>query len=144
MAKNMKANQVINGSYGALWVDNEKLSNVKSFEAKLELNWEELNVAEDLGTHQKFMGYSGSGTMTLHKVDSFMLNKLKDGISKGVIPELMIVAKLDDPSALGAERIQFNEVTIDELTLMKFELKTPGEEEVPFKFASFTPLDTIS
>ncbi len=139
----MKANQIMNGSYGAVWVDNEKLSNVKSFEAKVELKWEELDIAEDLGTHQKFMGYSGSGTMTLHKVDSFMLNKLKDGIAKGVIPELMIVAKLDDPAALGAERVQFNEVTVDELTLMKFEQKALGEEEVPFKFASFTVLDTV-
>lgn len=143
MLKKMKANQAVNGSFGALWVDNEKLSNIKSFEAKVELNWEEVNIAEDLGTHQKFMGYSGSGTMTLHKVDSFVLKKMKDGISKGIIPEIMMVGKIDDPAAIGAERIQFNEVTFDEFTLMKFEQKTIGEEEVPFKFASFTTLDLM-
>jgi hypothetical protein len=143
MLKKMKANQVVNGSFGSLWIDNEKLSNIKSFEAKVELNYEEVNIAEDLGTHQKLMGYAGSGTMTLHKVDSFVLKKMKDGLAKGIIPEIMMVAKVEDPASIGAERVQLNEVTFDEFTLMKFEQKTIGEEEVPFKFASFTPLDLM-
>ena len=84
MLKKMKANQVVNGSFGSLWIDNEKLSNIKSFEAKVELNYEEVNIAEDLGTHQKLMGYAGSGTMTLHKVDSFVLKKMKDGLAQGL------------------------------------------------------------
>ena len=54
-----------------------------------------------------------------------------------------MVAKVEDPASIGAERVQLNEVTFDEFTLMKFEQKTIGEEEVPFKFASFTPLDLM-
>ena len=143
MLKKMKANQVVNGSFGSLWIDNEKLSNIKSFEAKLELKYEEVDVAEDLGTHQKLTGYAGSGTMTLRKVDSFALNKIKDGLKKGIIPEIMMVGKVEDPASIGAERVQFNEVTFDEITLMKFEQKTLTEEELPFKFADFTPLDLM-
>ena len=143
MLKKMKANQVVNGSFGSLWIDNEKLSNIKSFEAKVELNWEEVNIAEDTGTHQTFMGYAGSGTMTLHKVDSFVLKKMKDSLAKGIIPDIMMVGKIEDPASIGAERVQLNEVTLDEFTLMKFEQKTIGEEEVPFKFASFTALDLM-
>ena len=97
MLKKMKANQVVNGSFGLLWIDNEKLSNVKSFEAKVGLNYEEVNIAEDLGTHQKLMGYAGSGTMTLHKVDSFVLKKMKDGLAKQNEMDGPVFKIKDDP-----------------------------------------------
>ena len=81
--------------------------------------------------------------MVFHKVDSSILAMMKDDLKAGKVPEIMIVGALEDPSKIGAERIQFNEVTLDELTLLKFEMKTVGEEEVPFKFADFEPLDLI-
>ena len=81
--------------------------------------------------------------MTLHKVDSSILNMIKDDIKAGKMPEIMIVGSVSDPSAIGTERVQLNGVTLDEITLLKFELKTLGEEEVPFKFADFVPLETI-
>lgn len=144
MFKNkIKANEVMNGSFGTVWINGNKAANIKKFEAKLTLNYESVDIAEDPGEHQKFMGYSGSGTMTFHKVDSSITSLLYKEIKKGSIPEIMIVGKLEDPSGYGAERIQFNEVTIDEVTLLNFEQKALMEEEVPFKFADFEPLDLI-
>ncbi len=144
MFKNkIKANEVMNGSFGTVWINGNKAANIKKFEAKLTLNYEAVDIAEDPGEHQKFMGYSGSGTMTFHKVDSSITSLLYKEIKKGSIPEIMIVGKLEDPSGYGAERIQFNEVTIDEVTLLNFEQKALMEEEVPFKFADFEPLDLI-
>ena len=46
------------------------------------------------------------GTMTLHKVDSGILNLIKDDIKAGKMPEIMIVGSVSDPSALGTERVQ--------------------------------------
>ncbi len=144
MFKNkIKANEVMNGSFGTVWINGNKAANIKKFEAKLTLNYEAVDIAEDPGEHQKFMGYSGSGTMTFHKVDSSITSLLYKEIKKGSIPEIMIVGKLEDPNGYGAERIQFNEVTIDEVTLLNFEQKALMEEEVPFKFADFEPLDLI-
>ncbi len=138
-----KANEVINGTFGKVYINGNKLANIKSFEAKLTIQYEEIDIAEDPGKHQKYMGYSGEGTMVLHKVDSTILKMMKDDLKAGKVPDIMIVASVSDPNSKGTERVQFDEVTIDELTLLKFELKTIGEEEVPFKFADFTPLDVI-
>lgn len=138
-----KANEVINGTFGKVYINGNKLANIKSFEAKLTVEYEEIDIAEDPGKHQKYMGYSGEGTMVLHKVDSTILKMMKDDLKAGKVPDIMIVASVSDPNSKGTERVQFDEVTIDELTLLKFELKTVGEEEVPFKFADFTPLDLI-
>ena len=143
MAENIKVNQIIRGTYGRVWIDGELFANVKSFEAKITLNYEEVDLSNDLGKHQRYIGFTGEGTMTLHKVDSKILAKLAKGIKSGELPEISIVGKLGDPTALGAERISFTEVTIDEVMALKYENATIGEEEVPFKFADYEPLDLI-
>lgn len=144
MADSIKTNQIIRGTYGRVWIDGELFANVKSFEAKLTLNYEEVDLSNDLGKHQRYMGFTGEGTMTLHKVNSKIFAKLAKAIKSGEMPEISIVGKLEDPTALGAERVSFTEVTIDEVMALKFENATIGEEEVPFKFADYEPLDLIS
>ena len=139
----MNKNQIIRGSFGRVWVDGELFSNVKSFEAKLTLNYEEVDIAGELGKHQRYMGFTGEGTMTLHKINSKILAKLATAIKNGEMPDIKIISKLEDPTALGAERIELIEVTVDEVMLMKFENAAIGEEEVPFKFADYNLLDYI-
>ena len=136
-------NKIIRGTFGYLWFDGELLSNVKSFEAKATLNYEEVNLSGDFATHQRYMGYSGEGTLTTYKVDSRVLKKYFEAIKSGVMPELTMIGKVEDPDSKGSERVAFKEVTPDEVTLMKFENNTVTEEEVPFKFANFEVLDTI-
>lgn len=143
MKKNFNSNKIINGTFGAVWMNTEKLSNVKSFEAKVSLSYEDVDLAEDLATHKKYMGWSGSGTVVLHKVDSKMAEQLADGIKNGDLEPVTIVAKLDDPAAYGAERIQLNGVYFDELTLLKFAMKEKQEEECPFTFDDYEFLDMI-
>ncbi len=144
MADSVKTNQIIRGTYGRVWIDGELFANVKSFEAKLTLNYEEVDLSNDLGKHQRYMGFTGEGTMTLHKVNSKIFAKLAKAIKSGEMPEISVVGKLEDPTALGAERVSFTEVTIDEVMALKFENATIGEEEVPFKFADYEPLDLIA
>lgn len=138
------ANQVINGTFGKVYINGNKFAQIKSFEAKVTFDYEDIDISEDPGKHKKFMGWQGEGTMVFHKVDSSILKMVKDDLKKGKMPEIMIVGSVEDPAALGAERVQLNEVTLDEMTLLKYEMKTVGEEEVPFKFADFEPLDLIA
>ena len=144
MADDVKTNQIIRGTFGRVWIDGELFANVKSFEAKLTLNYEEVDLSNDLGKHQRYMGFTGEGTMTLHKINSKIFAKLAKAIKSGDMPEISVVCKLEDPTALGAERVSFTEVTIDEVMALKFENATIGEEEVPFKFADYEPLDLIA
>ena len=136
-------NKIIRGSFGKVWLNDERLANVKSFEAKATLDYEDVDVNGDLGQKHRYMGYSVGGTLTLHKYDSTVAKLMKDAIVSGVMPEIKVIAALDDPTAYGAERVALYDVTLDEVTLNKFENKGLTEEEVPFKAGSFKYLDTI-
>lgn len=136
-------NKVFRGTFGKVWVDGERMSNVKSFEAKASIDYEDMNVNGDFGTKKRYMGYSISGTMTLHKFDSFILKKYQQGLMTGELPDMTIVAALDDPTAYGAERVQLRDVLLDEVTLNKFENKTLTEEEVPFTAGSYEFMDLV-
>lgn len=61
----------------------------------------------------------------------------------GDLPDVKIVAALDDPTGYGAERVALYDVKFDELTLNQFENKALTEEEVPFTAGSFEFLDLI-
>ena len=141
--RNFSHNKVFRGTFGKVWVDGERMSNVKSFEAKASIDYEDMNVNGDFGTKKRYMGYSIAGTMTLHKFDSFILKKYQKGVMTGELPEMTIVVALDDPAAYGAERVQLRDICLDEITLSKFENKTVLEEEVPFTAGSFEFLDLV-
>lgn len=136
-------NKVIRGTFGKVWVDGERLSNVKSFEAKATIDYEDMDVNGDFGQKKRYMGYSIAGTMTLHKYDSFILSKYHAGVMNGELPEITVVSALDDPTGYGAERVALHDVKFDEITLSKFENRTVTEEEVPFTAGSFEFLDLI-
>lgn len=136
-------NKVFRGTHGKCWVDGEKLANVKSFEAKASITYEDMNVNGDYATKKRYMGYAIAGTMVLHKYDSFIVRKYKDAIMTGELPDMSIVVALDDPTAYGAERVMLSDVLLDEITLSKFENATLTEEEVPFTAGSFEFLDLV-
>ena len=137
------SNKQINGSFGQVWVNNEKWLDVDAFEAKITVDYEDVNMAEDLATHKKMTGWNGEGSMTVKKVYSRGSNLLANAVKTGVMPNINIVGKLADPDAFGSERVALNEVTFNEFMLMKFEQKTLGTEELPFNFADFDPIDLI-
>lgn len=139
----MKGNQVLNGSFGKLWVDGVLMANVKSFEAKVSGEFEDVKIANKLGTEAKYMGYSIEGTATLHKVDSAIAKKVAKDFATGKMNEIQIVASIDDPNASGVEKIQLDGVYFTELTLINFEVGAMGEEEVPFRATSFKYLNQI-
>jgi hypothetical protein len=143
MAK-VKSNRQINGTYGAVWVNGEKWMDVESFEAKVTISYEDVNMAEDPATHKKMMGWSGDGTMSVKKVYSRGASLMSNAVKTGQMPDVSIVGKLADPDAFGAERVSISEVTFNEFMLLKFEQKTLGTEDLPFNFADYDLIDTIS
>ena len=141
---NIPANKIINGTFGSVWVNNEKWLDIESFEAKVTINYEDVNMAEELGTDKKMTGWAGEGNTTVKKVYSRGANLLADAVKKGVLPDINIVGKLEDPDAYGSERVAINRVTFNEFMLMKFEQKTLGTEELPFNFAAYDLIDSIT
>lgn len=143
MAK-IRANKQINGTFGSVWLNNEKLLDVESFEAKANIDYEDVNMAEDLATHKKMTGWNGEGSLTVKKVYSRGIALMGEMLKSGIVPEATIVGKLADPDAFGAERVSLSEVTFNEFTLLAFEQKTLATEELPFNFADYEIIDSIT
>ncbi|MEY2353276.1 MULTISPECIES: phage tail tube protein [Lysinibacillus] len=140
----LKSNRVINGTYGSVWVNNEKWLDIEEFEAKVTIDYEDVNMAEDPATHKKQTGWSGEGNLKLKKVYSRGAKLLAEAVKKGMTPDVNIVGKLADPDAFGSERVAINEVTFNEFMLMQFAQKTIGAEELPFNFADYDLIDSIT
>lgn len=138
------ANRVINGTFGEVWLDGDKVSECYGLEAKVEIDKEEISICGKLGTDTKMMGYKGTGSLKLHKVNSRMMIKLSDQVKAGVNPRLQILSALKDPAAYGAERVLIKDAAFDDLTLANWEAKTKGEIECPFTFTDWELLDTIT
>lgn len=136
------ASKVINGTYGTLWVDGEIWAEVDSFEAKVTINYEDVNMANSGATFRKATGWTGDGSLTLKKVYSRMQRKMKD-IKNGKYPRCTLIGKLADPDAFGSERVVINDVTFNEFNLMKFEQKTLGSEDTSFGFSDYDLPDLI-
>lgn len=144
MAEKIRGNKQINGTFGAVWVNGEKWMDVDSFEAKVAVDYEDINMAEDLATHKKMTGWNGEGSMTVKKVYSRGSSLMARAVKTGILPEVTIVGKLADPDAFGSERVALNDVTFNEFTLMAFEQKTLATEELAFNFADYDPIDLIT
>mgnify|MGYP001156600491 CR=1 FL=1 len=142
MPKNV-ANKVIRGTFGRLWMNDVLLGNVKKFECKCSLNYEKLDINNELCEQNRLVGYSLAGTVTMHKIDSRVIRTYKEGIKTGSLPEIKMVAKVADPDVEGAERVEILDVKFDEVMLSAFENKKVTEESVPFTAGGFNYLDTI-
>lgn len=139
-----KPEQVINGTYGEVWINGEYVAEVTGLEAKVTLEKAEVNMVRKLGKGYKVTGYEGKGTLKLNKVTSRFIKLMNDNIKQGKQTVCTIISKLADPDALGAERIVIKDATFDELTLANWEAKKNGEEEVNFTFSEWDVLDLIN
>ncbi|MBP3930982.1 MAG: phage tail tube protein, partial [Peptostreptococcaceae bacterium] len=91
----------------------------------------------------KLMGYSGKGSLQLHKVNSRMVKALLSEIKEGKDPRFTLIGKLADPNSNGAERIAIKNVSFDDLTLFDFEVGAVGQTECPFTFTDIECIDLI-
>ena len=139
----LDATKVINGTYGQVFLGDDEVAEMKAFQAKLEFQKEEIKVAGQMATDTKLMGYSGKGSLQLHKVNSRMVKTLLEEIKAGKDPRFTIIGKLDDPNSNGAERIAIKNVSFDDLTLFDFEVGAVGQVECPFTFTDMEAIDLI-
>ena len=141
MAFNAKG--AINGTWGTLWINDKEIGEVKSFQVKVEFQKEEVKVVGQMATDTKYMGYSGKGSLSLHKVNSRMIKKIANMIKQGKEPRFTVIGKLADPDADGVERIVVKNVSFDDLTLMDWEVGAIGQSEHPFTATAWEVLDSF-
>lgn len=136
-------NRILTGSSGNVWLNGQRLAEVKSIEAKITGNFEEVGFVGDYATYNAYTGWTGEGSITLQKIDSKVLALVGDAYKTGVMPEVKIITQLEDRNTGKSERAAIAGVVITEFMLAKFENKTLIDEELPFKFSDYEILETI-
>lgn len=141
--KSYMPENVINGTYGEVWIDGEYMAEALGLEAKITLEKTEVHQVGRLSKRYKVTGVDCKGTVKLNKVSSYFIKKLSDSLKSGKLVPVTIISKLADPNAIGAERIELIGCTFDELALVNWEVKKLGEESIPFTFTDWNLLDVI-
>ena len=139
----MDANKVILGTFGKVFINNKRIANIKSFELKASMDYEDIKVNGNLITQYKYTGASLAGTMEVHKVDSYNINLVKDAIKTGVMPDMKIVGELSDPNTDGDEAIEVTGVLLDEATLLAFTNGEVRDESTAFRAGGYNYISTI-
>lgn len=138
-----RAEQVISGTWGEAWVDSDYISEITGLEAKVTPKTETVSQARQLVDGTKIVGLECKGTLKTNKISSRFITLQSANLKKGKQTEFTIITKLDDPSALGAERIKLIGCVFTEMTLADWELKKNIEESIPFTFRDWEPIDVI-
>lgn len=139
----MNSQSVILGTFGKLYMNNVRVANIKSFELKASLNYEDINVNGNLITQSKYKGATLTGTMVVHKVDSANIKLVKDAIKTGVMPSIKFMGELADPNSSGDEAIEVSDVCFDEATLLSFANGEVREESTAFRAGDYNYLSTM-
>lgn len=135
--------RVMSGTWGSLWMDGDLVGECYGFQAKVTLDKETVYMCGNNWAGHKVKNVSGSGSVRLRKVSSFMARKIANDIRQGKDPRFVIISKLADPDVFGAERVAVKNVSFDDLTLADWEANALGNVECPFTFRDFEYLDMV-
>lgn len=144
--QNYNASQVINGTFGEVWLDDVYMAEVTALEAKASVKKSDVSMVRRLAPGKKVTGVENKGTLKMNHVTSNMKKKVADAIKNGKTPAFKILSSLKDPDAMGGQKesVMLTGVTFDEVALIDFENGKLGEESYAFEFEDFEFIDTIN
>ena len=133
-----RGNRRISGNFGRVWLNNNLVFEISSFEAKITADRDDVIIG--VSKDSKITSLTGEGTITTKKVFTSGLNELLTKWQAGNDPRVTIIAELADPDAvLGQkERVRIENVWFNDLPLMNFSKGEVIEQELTF---GFTPED---
>lgn len=134
----IKGNRVLSGTWAEMWFNGFRIAEMTKISVKVTVNREDVQMGIDVDT--KITGQKGEGTVTLAKAFS-RFEDVREEISKGRDLRAIIICKLKDPDATGAqtERYQIGNVALSEFGF-EWEKGSVVKQDYPF---SFTPSDMI-
>ena len=141
--RQFEANQVINGTFGDAWVDDDYLGGIISGKAEVEVTYSDISRARHLINGKKMSKAEGKGSVKLHHVRTNIAKKMSDAIKSGRTLSVKIIMRLEDPDALGAERVVLYGCKFNKATLMDWEAEKETEESYDFTFEDWDFLDLI-
>lgn len=138
-----KAEQVINGSWGEVWLDDEYLAQVIALKAEATPKKTAIVMVQRLNEGQKMTGIELKGELKLHKINSAVMCKMSEALKRGKMMTCKIMSNLNDPDALGAERVVLYGCLLDKLILADWEAGKMCEETYGFTYEDWDLMDII-
>ncbi len=141
MSERIRGNKVLNGTYGEVWIDGDKVFELSKIDAKIILNREDVQIGADVDS--KMISKKGEFTIGIKKVFSRWTEHYEKYYKKGIDKRVEIIAKLKDPDARGGgmERYSLGNCWFNEIPLINYEKGSLIEEELT---GGFTPSDMIA
>lgn len=141
MAQAIAPKRVRSGTYGELWLNNEQVAEVFSCQIKVNKNKEKISRCGGFMEGHKLMSANITGSIGIYNATSRLIELQAADLKAGKDSIFTIISKLDDPDAVGAQRIQVSGVSFDDLTLADWEAATVGKITAPFTAEDFDPLE---
>lgn len=139
--ENVEASKVMYGTFTDLWFDGYKIGEATECKATLAADKVEIKLARHMGKCYKVTGYTGKGSVKMHKVSSYMIKKIAPSIKQGKQVLIELVSKVADPDAIGTERVALHKVMFDAVDLINWSVGKVGEEDYNFTFEDYDLLD---
>lgn len=141
--KNYNTDNTLCGSHGELWINDVEYAEVISVNIEINAEYGDIDKAKDLAKHKKLLGYECKGEFELNKVDSSIMKFVSDSLKRGKAPRVKLVVNLDDPDALGNERIVVYDALLDKATLADWQVRQTQKEKTGFTFTKWEILESI-
>lgn len=137
------AKQVISGTWGQVWYDGEYMAEIMACKAEVGYKKTAIQQACKMMEGQKITGLEPKGEIKLYHINSRVMKKEQEAIKKGKTATHTIIVKVDDPDAIGAERVALYNCVLDKMILADFEIGKMGERSYSFTFDSWEILEEI-
>lgn len=138
-----EAKRIINGTWGEVWLDQDKVAECTGLQGKMNFKKEDVVRCGAMGSDKKVVGWDGTGSLKMNKVNSRLAKKVLKSVMAGKDVRFTIISKLADPDSYGVERAVLKGVNFDDLTIADWAAGSLGTIEAPFTFSDIEYLDQI-
>ncbi len=142
-ADRIPANRVMSGTWAEVWVGGELWIECDGGQAKVTNNKTDVHMCGVMMTDAKITSQKGTGSISAFRVYTRNRTQAKS-LSEGRDQRTMIIMKLADPDAYGAERVALYNCSFDDETLADFQAGNIVKTNYPFTFTGWDYLDTIN
>lgn len=143
MGKEFNAQQVISGTWGQVWYDGEYMAELIACKAEVGYKKSTVSQVQKMIDGQKITGLEPKGELKFHHVNSAVMKKENDAIKAGKTPVHTIISNVNDPDAIGSERVAYYNCVLDKMILTDFEAGKLSERSYGFTFDDWDPIETI-
>ena len=142
--KDFRANQVINGTWGQIWYDGEYMAELIAFKAEVGYKKTAVPQVQRMTEGQKITGLEPKGEFKIHHVNDSVMKKEQAAVKAGKTPVHTIISNVNDPDAVGAERVAYYNCILDKMVLADFEAGKLGERTYGFTYDDWDPIEISS